>query len=339
MSQQSQTVNVLAWTVQRIKRTGKNCTTCLKFSSKKPNYVSIKQHARHKIPINPWPQLASDIFHFEGDSYLLITDYTSRFPITRKLSLMAGNAIAHHMQAIFAEYRWPNTLVTDNGPCYSGKEFQKLMESMSINHITSSPHYPQSNGLADIFVGIVKNLFYKAKEESLSPYRALMVYRNTPLCGCLQSPMQILQGRQTSTDLPLSHAAMVKVGINHTPTPTAEMLYLKDKSLSAQPHDIPLGQHVMYREPHDGRWYPASITQQLPEKRSYIIKTDENVLYMRTQANLKPYKPKKQMTRPEHNWIHNQTTAELRLKPATKAPNLTCNQYCTIVKAKVIALS
>ena len=88
----------------------------MKFSLKNPNYISIKQHARHKIPLNPWSKLASDIFHFEGDSYLLIIDYTSRYPIIRKLSLMTGKAIAHHMQAIFAEYGWSNTLVTDSGP-------------------------------------------------------------------------------------------------------------------------------------------------------------------------------------------------------------------------------
>ena len=43
------------------------------------------------------------------------------------------------------------------------------------------------------------------------------------------------------------------MGINHAPRPTAEMLCMKDKSLCAQTHDIPVGQQVMYREPHDGR--------------------------------------------------------------------------------------
>ena len=136
---------------------------------------------------------------------------------------MTGKAIAHHMQTIFAKYGWPNTLVTDNGPCYTSQEFQMLMKSMSVNHITSSPHCPQSNGLVEKFVGIIKNLFNKAKEEGQTPYTALMVYRNTPLMvyrntplnGNLQSPMQISQGRQAHTDLPLSHAVKVNMDINY----------------------------------------------------------------------------------------------------------------------------
>ena len=153
------------------------------------------------------------------------------------------------------------------------------MESMSVNHITCSPHYHQSNGLAEKLVGIIKNLFHKAKKEGQTPYTALMDYRNTSLNGSLQSPMQILQGRQTHTDLQLMHAAKVKMGINHTPRPTAEIVHIKDKSLSAPTHDIPIGQHIMYREPNDRRWYPAIVIQQLPEKRSYIIKTHDNVMY------------------------------------------------------------
>ena len=209
---------------EELKHLVTNCTTCLKFSMQKPTCLSNRQYTGHEIPVNPWSKLACDIFYFEGDSYIHIVDYTSRFPIIWKLSSMIGKAIAHRMQAIFAEYRWPDTLVTDIGPCYTSKEFQMLMQSMSVNHITSSPHYPQSNGLVEKFVGIFKNLFHKAKEEGQSPYTALMVYRNTLLNGTLQSPMQILQGRQACTDLPLLHAAKVKIGINHAPRPTAEIL-------------------------------------------------------------------------------------------------------------------
>ena len=131
--------------------------------------LSNTQYAGHEIPVHPWSKLASDIFYFEDDSYLLIVDYISQFPIIKKLSSMTGNAIACHMQAIFAKYRWPNTLVKDNRPCYTSKEFQMLMQSMSVNQITSSAHYPQSNGHVEKLVGIIKNLFHKAREERQSP--------------------------------------------------------------------------------------------------------------------------------------------------------------------------
>ena len=166
---QSQTVYVLAWVVWRIERSGNKLYNMLEIQLTNPTFLSNRQYAGHDIPVHPWSKLASDIFYFEGDSYLLIVDYTSEFPIIRKLSSMTGRPIAHHMQTIFAEYGWPNTLVTDNGPCYTSKEFKMLMESMSINHITSSPHYPQSNGLTEKFVGIIKNLFHKAREEGQSP--------------------------------------------------------------------------------------------------------------------------------------------------------------------------
>ena len=122
------------------------------------------------------------------------------------------------------------------------------MQTMSVNHLTSSPHYSQSNGLAEKFVGIVNNLFHKAKEGQF-PYTTLMVYRNTPLNGTLQSPIQILQGRQAHTDLPLLHAAKVQMSINHAPQPTAESLHVKDRLLSSPTHGISIGQDVMYREP------------------------------------------------------------------------------------------
>ena len=54
-----------------------NCMTCLKLSAQKPTCLSNRQYAGHEIPVHPWSKLASNCFYFEGDSYLLIVDYTS----------------------------------------------------------------------------------------------------------------------------------------------------------------------------------------------------------------------------------------------------------------------
>ena len=83
---------------------------------------------------------------------------------------MTAHQIADHFKQIFSEYGWRDTLISDNGPCYASKTFKKLMKEYNVNHVTSSPHYPQSNGLAEKYVQIVKNLFHKAKEEGQMSY-------------------------------------------------------------------------------------------------------------------------------------------------------------------------
>ena len=72
-----------------------------------------------EMPLHPGAKLATDTFHFEGASYLLIVDYTSRFPMVHKLSSMTGQHVANQCKQIFSEYGWPETLVSDNGPCYT----------------------------------------------------------------------------------------------------------------------------------------------------------------------------------------------------------------------------
>ena len=140
-----------------------NCTTCLKFSGQRP--TSNKQHAGHEIPIHPWSELTSDIFSLW------------RWQLSTHCGLHIS--FSHHQETEFHDWKsycpshiihifqiqmGPNTLVTDKRPCYTSKEFQTLMQSMSVHHLTSSPHYPHRNGHAEKYVRIIKNLFHKAKE-------------------------------------------------------------------------------------------------------------------------------------------------------------------------------
>ena len=81
------------------------------------------------------------------------------------------------------------------------------MKSYNVNRITSSPHYPQSNGLAEKYVQIVKSLFCKAKEKGKDFYKCLMINHSTLFTGSLQSPLQVLQGKNARSDLAMSNAA------------------------------------------------------------------------------------------------------------------------------------
>ena len=92
-----------------------NCELCLKYSHSKckpePS-ICLGQ----EVPLHLWSKLATALFHFEGASYLLIVDYTSRLPVVHKLSSMAGQHVANQCKLMFSEYGWPETLISHNGP-------------------------------------------------------------------------------------------------------------------------------------------------------------------------------------------------------------------------------
>ena len=54
---------------------------------------------------------------------------------------------------VFTELGRPLILRSDNGPCYSSREFHNFLGFYQVDHITSSPHYPQNNGFAEAFGG------------------------------------------------------------------------------------------------------------------------------------------------------------------------------------------
>lgn len=57
--------------------------------------------------------------------------------------------------------------------------------------LTSSPLYPQSNGLAERTIKTVKILL----KDSADPYRALLSFHAIPIPWCQFSPAELLMGR------------------------------------------------------------------------------------------------------------------------------------------------
>ena len=80
-----------------------NCQLCLKYSRSKDKNTP-NTALGHEIPSVPWSKDATDIFHFESNSYLLVVDYTSRFPIVRELKSMSAQHVTKHFRLIFSEY-------------------------------------------------------------------------------------------------------------------------------------------------------------------------------------------------------------------------------------------
>ena len=95
--------------------------------------------------------------------------------------------------------------ITDNGPQFSSEQFVNFAKEWNFTHSTSSPHFAQSNGLAEKYVQVVKHLFEKAKADKKDPYISRLEYRTCPLI----SPSQLLNKRRYCTILSTTNKQLV----------------------------------------------------------------------------------------------------------------------------------
>ena len=89
------------------------------------------------------------------------------------------HAVIKELGIVFTEFGRPFVLRSDNGLCYSSKEFQEFLEFYQVHHIMSSPHHPQSNGFAEALVGITKKLMEKAIKDGKPWNYRLLQYQVT----------------------------------------------------------------------------------------------------------------------------------------------------------------
>ena len=157
---------------------------------------------QHEVPSHPWAQVAADICFYSGRALLVVVDYFSNFIEVDSLSSETSKSMIRGLMAIFSRFGVPDTLVTDNGPCFDSSEFAKFADQWNFQHVTLSPRYPQSNGKAENAVRTVKCLFTKCRAAWVSEFQALSDWRNTPSEGIDSSPAHRLLGRHCKTLLP-----------------------------------------------------------------------------------------------------------------------------------------
>ena len=106
------------------------------------------------------------------------------------------------MKAVFAELGVPNMIVSDGGPQYTPAEFKDFTKQWQIEHRTSSPRNPQSNGMAERCVQTMKASLTKTMEEGENMDLVLLTCKTTPLSHRRPSPTELLNSRKYKTLLP-----------------------------------------------------------------------------------------------------------------------------------------
>ena len=170
----------------------KRCQECIKRSQ-----VPKEPLQPHDIPEGPWRKLGIDYFTFDGNSYVLICDYFSKFPFLYRAKTSFWS-LRDRLIDLFSIEGYPDEKVSDNGPPFQSKEFAKYLSGLGIKHTTSSPGYPCSDGFIERHIQTVKNMLSKSS-NTRSFQEVLADLRTTHIWTGLPSPAEILHGRNLTT--------------------------------------------------------------------------------------------------------------------------------------------
>ncbi|UYV84229.1 hypothetical protein LAZ67_X001595, partial [Cordylochernes scorpioides] len=180
---------------EEIAETVRKCSVCIHEAASKHEPLIPTN-----FPTRPWQKIGMYLFKFENKWYLVVIDYFSRFPEMIQLNLLTANVVVRSCKSIFARHLIPETVVSDNGTQFgAAREFANFARQYGFTHVTSSPRFPQSNGMAEAGVKIAKLILKKNQDPSLG----LLEYRSTPLENGY-SPAELLMGRNLRTTLPFA---------------------------------------------------------------------------------------------------------------------------------------
>ena len=153
-----------------------NCEVCQIHQNK----LSTESEIQHEIPDNPWTKVAMDLFELESKNYVIIVDYNTNYFDLSLIPDKRSSTVVLHTKRIFSKFGIPK-VISDNGLEFVGKAFKNFSINWDFKHITSSPHYPQSNGLVERTIQRVKKTLRKAFRDEQDPYLALLAIKVS--CG------------------------------------------------------------------------------------------------------------------------------------------------------------
>lgn len=247
-------------------------------------------------PLRPWARVGVDLFQYGRQTYLVAFDAYSNFPEVEHLTHTTTDAVVNALSAIFARHGLPIEVCSDNGPEFSSSDFKAFALKHDFRHVTSSPHFPCSNGLAERGVQIVKRIMKKS-EHAQEDYRlGLLNYRSSPLEDG-RSPSELLMGRRIRSRLPdflnrlqmqctsISRAAGSEDHFNHF---LQGRWFASGKRISGQ------------RRLKSRTWWPQDPTRSSRKRAEHCGETDDSSFQHRRTL---PLKGKTAKWRTTHAWL------------------------------------
>lgn len=143
-SERTKSAMYLPGYVEQVRKLVAGCNTCQE--SRQQN-LTAQFHPIH-VPVYPFQRVACDLFHLLGKDYLLVVDNNKKCPSVVLLNTLSSQSTILELDKLFADSWVPDVLISDIGAQLGSNEFQDFAWKLQLKHCTTSPYYPQANGLA-----------------------------------------------------------------------------------------------------------------------------------------------------------------------------------------------
>ena len=263
----------------------RSCTTC---QADRPS-LQKEPMIPHDVPAAPWEKLGIDFFEWNGNQYLLVADYFSKFPIVRAMSSTSTAKTVSVLKTIFAEYGIPCEVFTDQGPQFVSQEFNDFATKYQFEVKHSSPRYPQSNGFAEAMVKIVKGIMSKAHRSGCDLPLAMLAYRTTPFKSGVASPAELLNQRRYKDLIPIRQRMSTQQENSRESLLAAKQssaeLYNRHAKQREELEEL---QRVWFqKDPNQSSWQPATVVEVAQQPRAYLVQDDAGSRYQRNSRNVR----------------------------------------------------
>lgn len=175
---------------------------------------------RSKAPLMPLPiisepfqRIAVDIVGplrrtKRGNKYILtLMDFTTRYPEAIPLRKIDASTVADVLCEVFTRLGIPDEILTDQGTNFLSNLMKKVMETLQVKQIKTSPYHPQCDGMLERFHSTLKSMMRKTckadKEWDLYLPYTCFAFRDSVHSATGFTPFQLLFGREVRGPLSL----------------------------------------------------------------------------------------------------------------------------------------
>ncbi|XP_050207365.1 uncharacterized protein LOC126656791 [Mercurialis annua] len=182
----------------------KGCQSCQRYGN-----IQRLPAAELKSVIKPWPfrgwaiDLIGKIYppSSKNHSFIIVaTDYFTKWVVAKPLvKAEQKDVIKFIKEEIIHQFGIPQSVTTDQGTMFTGKEMQEFATDYGIKLLTSTPYYAQANGQAESSNKIIINIAQKMLEENPRDWHqilseALWAYRTSRRNATGVSPFMLTYG-------------------------------------------------------------------------------------------------------------------------------------------------